>query len=329
MTNRPFMETRAPGSTFKMFTAAAALETGVISPNSRIHDGGRHHTLVGCRGCGSLNVKQAIAVSCNVFFAESGFRLGNARQNAPRGTMEGIAILNRYMEFFGLNDPTGVEIGEPHHEFVRQGYLGNTMASPEFKIHRERLFNPTAPMHDLRWRDADTAQVTIGQGYNDYTPAQMARGMAIIGSRGRAYPLRLVGLIENYAGRAVQRNTPVPVESDVEISDTTWDAIIEGMRLVTEPGARGTAVGVFRDFRFRVAGKTGTAEQVGSRFSHTAFGAFAPYENAQIAIYVNVPFSAQRAFPQMAAHVSRDVIGAALGLHATPEHPQSLNTLRP
>jgi len=237
-------------------------------------------------------------------------------------------VLNRYMEFFGLNDPTGVEIGEPHHEFVRQGYLGNTMASPEFKIHRERLFNPNAPMHDLRWRDADTAQVTIGQGYNDYTPAQMARGMAIIGSRGRTYPLRLVGSIENYAGVVVQRNTPVPAETDIEISDTTWDAIHEGMRLVTQPGARGTGVGVFRNFPIDVGGKTGTAEQIGTRFSHTAFGAFAPFDNPQIAVYVNVPFSATRAYSQMAAHVARDVIGATLGLDASPEHPQPLNTLR-
>lgn len=328
MTNRPFMETRAPGSTFKMFTAVAALETGVISPNSRITDGGRHHTLVGCRGCGSVNVVRALAVSCNFFFAESGFRLGNSRPNAPRDTMEGIQILNRYMEFFGLNDPTGVEIGEIHHQFVSQGYLGNTMASPEFKIHRERIFNPEANIHDLRWVDSDTAQVTIGQGYNDYTPAQMARGMAIIGSRGRAYPLRLVGLIENYAGMPIQRNTPVPVETNIEISDTTWDAVIEGMRLVTEPGASGTAVRVFSGFPFRVAGKTGTAEQVGTRFPHTAFGAFAPYENPQIAIYVNVPFSATRAYTQSAAHIARDVLGVALGINNAPEHPMPFNMLR-
>jgi len=327
MTNRPFMETRAPGSTFKMFTAAAGLETGVISRNSRITDSGRHHTLVGCRGCGSVNVVQAIAMSCNVFFAETGFRLGNAR-HATRSTLDGIETLNRYMEFFGLNDPTGVEIGEPHQQFVAQGYFGNTMASPEFKIHRGRIFNPLAPMHDLRWRDADTAQVTIGQGYNDYTPAQMARGMAIIASRGRTYPLRLVGSIENYAGVILRRDEPVPVESPVEISDATWDTIFEGMRLVTEPGARGTGVNVFRNFPIRVAGKTGTAEQVGTRFSHTAFGAFAPYEDPQIAIYVNVPFSANRAFTQMAAHVSRDVIGAALGIHNEPETSQPLNTLR-
>ncbi|MCL1842611.1 MAG: penicillin-binding transpeptidase domain-containing protein [Defluviitaleaceae bacterium] len=334
MTNRPFIETRAPGSTFKMFTAVAALEEGVIGPNTRIFDGVRHTAsgsaahAVRCHSShGSINVAQAIAVSCNFFFAECGFRLGNAR-HASRDTLEGITTLNRYMEFFGLNDPTGVEIGEVHHQFITQGYLGNTMASPEFKIHRMRTFNPNANQNDMRWRDGDTAQVTIGQGYNDYTPAQMARGMAVIANRGRNYPLRLVNSIENYAGVPLMRNTPTPVHSDLEISDSTWDAVHEGMRLVTEPGAGGTGVRVFNNFPIRVAGKTGTAEQDARRFSHTAFGAFAPLEEPQIAIYVNVPFSSTRAFTQMAAHVSRDVIGVALGIDNAPERPLGMNTLR-
>lgn len=336
MTNRPFMETLAPGSTFKMFTAVAALEEGVISPNSHIFTFARHTAsgdaqhAVRCwnSGHGSINVAKAIAVSSNYFFAEAAFRLGNSR-HPSRNTLEGINTFNRYMEFFGLNDPTGVEIGEVHLQFVNQGYLGNTMASPEFKIYRGRIFNPNVHERDLRWRDGDTAQVAIGQGYNDYTPAQMARGMAIIANRGRNYPFRLVKLIENYMGNLVQRNEPVPIESELEISESTWDAVHEGMRLVTEPGASGTAIGVFRNFPIRVAGKTGTAEQVGTRFSHTAFGAFAPLEDPQIAIYVTVPFSATRAYTQIAAHVARDVIGAALGLHSQPERPQPLNTIRP
>ncbi|MCL2049504.1 MAG: penicillin-binding transpeptidase domain-containing protein [Defluviitaleaceae bacterium] len=334
MTNRPFMETRAPGSTFKMFTAVAALEEGFISRNSRIYDGFAHTASGGNRpvrchstaGHGSINVMQALAVSCNFFFAECGYRLGNSR-NPNRGTLDGVATLNRYMEFFGLNESSGVEIGEVHQQFVNQGYLGNTMASPDFKIHRERLFNPNASASDLRWRDGDTAQITIGQGYSDYTPAQMARGMAIIANRGVNYPLRLVSLVENYAGATVMQNTPVPVESDLVISDDTWDTIHEGMRLVTESGAGGTAVSVFRGFPIRTAGKTGTAEQISSRFSHTAFGGFAPYENPQIAVYVNVPFSSSQAYRQMAAHVARDVIGAAMRVDAEAQMGQMVNVL--
>ncbi|MCL2200196.1 MAG: penicillin-binding transpeptidase domain-containing protein, partial [Defluviitaleaceae bacterium] len=334
MINRPFMEAIAPGSTFKMFTAVAALEEGAIGPTTRIFDGVRHTASgipsVNCwhsGGHGSIPVCTAIAVSCNFFFAECAFRLGNSR-HPSRNTMDGITTLNRYMEFFGLNDPTGVEIGEVHQQFVNQGYTGNTMASPEFKIHRGRIFNPNASLHDLRWRDGDTAQVSIGQGYNAYTPAQMARGMAIIANRGTNYPLRLVHQIENYAGLTILNNTPTPTESDITVSDATWDVVHRGMVLVTEPGVGGTGIGVFRNFPIRVAGKTGTAEQIPTRFSHTAFGAFAPYENPQIAIYVNVPFSATRARSQSAAHVSRDIIGAALGINAQPERPQPLNTLR-
>ena len=335
MTNRPFMETRAPGSTFKMFTAVAALEEGVIGTNTFILDG-VHHTASGIPpvrcwhlsgGHGRIDVAAAIAVSCNYFFAESAFRLGNSR-HPSRDTSDGITALNRYMEFFGLNDPTGVEIGEVHQQFVNQGYLGNTMASPEFKIHRGRIFNPNASLNDLRWRDGDTAQVSIGQGYNDYTPAQMARGMAIIAARGTNYPLRLVHLVEDYRGNTIRRHEPMPIESEIVVSESTWDAVFEGMRLVTEAGAGGTGISVFRNFPVRVAGKTSTAQQVDTRFEHTAFGAFAPYENPQIAVYVNVPFSSTQAYRQMAAHVARDVIGVALGIDATPEHPQPLNTFR-
>jgi penicillin-binding protein 2 len=335
MTNRPFMETRAPGSTFKMFTAVAALEEGVIAPNTMIFDAVAHVASgsppVRCwhhGGHGNINVRQAIAVSCNFFFAECGFRLGNSRHHS-RSTEDGISALNRYMEFFGLNDPTGVEIGEVHQQFVNRGFFGNTMASPEFKRHLALSRNANAREVDMRWRAGDTAQVTIGQGYNDNTAAQMARGMAIIGNRGTNYPLRLVSHVENYRGNTIQRHTPVPVESDITVSDSTWDAIFEGMRLVTEPGAGGTAISVFRNFPIRVAGKTGTAQESTLRFSHTAFGAFAPYENPQIAIYVNVPFSSTRAYTQMAAHVSRDVIGVALGLGQEVELAERLQELRP
>jgi hypothetical protein len=91
------------------------------------------------------------------------------------------------------------------------------------------------------------------------------------------------------------------------------------MRLATRPGANGTAVNVFSAFPVVVAGKTGTAEHnISNRFSHTAFGAFAPFDNPQIAIYVNVPYSSMnRALHQISAHIARDAIGAALGVGAT------------
>jgi penicillin-binding protein 2 len=119
-------------------------------------------------------------------------------------------------------------------------------------------------------------------------------------------------------------------EPELAISDLTWNTVIEGMRLVTEGNENGTAVGVFRDFPVQVAGKTGTAQEVDNRFEHTAFGAFAPLDNPQIAIYVNVPFSnANRLIRQISANIAHDMISIALGSDRQPELPQPLNTIRP
>ena len=317
MINRPFTEARAPGSTFKMFTAAAALEGGAIEPDTLIFDGVRFTSagepFINCwssAGHGSLNVTTAIAVSCNFFFAEAAHRLGNAGNG---GTLRGIEVFNSYMEFFGLNEPTGVQVGERNFEFIRAGFFGNTMASPEFKRFVWLSQNPNADEESLQWHDRDTAQVSIGQGYNAYTAAQMARGMGIIATRGKRLPFTVVSRIESFGGEVVMMHEAAHVSTGVTISDSTWDAIIEGMRLVVEPGANGTAVDVFSGVKLSVAGKTGTAEQIADRLSHHSFGAFAPIENPEIAVYVNVPFGSTSAFPQIAAFIARDIIQEFFG----------------
>jgi len=330
MRNRPFRETRAPGSTFKMFTGVAALETGAIAPQSRIQTravftaaGGGSGVRCWAGGHGSINVMQALAVSCNFFFADAAFRLGNVRAG---GTLQGIDTLNKYMAFFGLNDGSGVEIGEHPIEYRNLGFTGNTMAGPDYKRFQYERLRPASPESSRNWFDGDTSQVSIGQGFNNYTAAQMARAMTIIANRGEDRPLHLVKLVEDYRGGTVMRNPQTPVETDIEVSDSTWDAIIEGMRLVTEPGSRGTATNLFRGFPIRVAGKTGTAEQDPRRLSHSSFGAFAPYGDPQIAIYVAMPFGSTPQHSQIAARVAQDLIGIALGLDREPERPRAVNT---
>ena len=335
MVNRPFREARAPGSTFKMFTATAALEAGVISPTSRIHDrvvftaaGSPYLRCWHSGGHGNINVAQAIAVSCNFFFAEAAFRLGNAGPTTSRTTAQGIETFNRYMAMFGLNDFTGVEIGDHPIDFRNRGFAGSTMASPDFKRHIVSHSDPFAAAYRLSWFDGDTVQAAIGQGFVNHTAAQMVRGMATIGNRGVNYELFLVAHTEDFNGNVTSRTVPTPMEHGIEVADSTWDVIIEGMRLVIEPGAGGTAVNAFRGFPIRIAGKTGTAEEVRGRFSHTTFGAFAPLEDPQIAIYVNMPFSSTQAHNQLATRVAREMIGVTLGLNNQPEHPEPLNNLR-
>lgn len=330
MMNRPFTEARAPGSTFKMFTAAAALEHNVITPTTRIFDrvaftaAGRPH--LHCwhlGGHGNINVAQAIAVSCNYFFADAAHRLGNI-PGGGRSALQGIERLNDFMIFFGLNDRTGVQIGE--HGF--RGYDGMMIASPEFKHFRVSMFNPFASQSDLIWRDGDTAQTSIGQGFNSYTTAQMARAMSVIANRGDKHELTLVRQIEDQHGNIVMRHEPNIIEQEVSVSDGNWNAIIEGMRLVTQPGAGGTAVNAFRGFPIAVAGKTGTAEEHPGRLSHTTFGAFAPMDDPQIAIFTFIPFGSTQANTQISAHISRDMIGFALGLYNETTQAQPLNILR-
>ena len=332
MINRPFREARAPGSTFKMFTAAAALEDGRISPNTRIRDGVNFTSAgspsVRCwhrGGHGNITVAQAIAVSCNYFFAEAAFRLGDSGRN----TLQGITTLNEYMAFFGLNSSSGVEIGDHPIDLRAMGFTGDTMASPDFKRHRYLQFNQFAPASSLVWTGGDTSQVSIGQGFNNYSAAQMVRGMSAIANRGVNYYLHLVSHTENFRGQIISVTTPTYTDTHLEFSDSTWDVIIEGMRLVTEPGASGTAVGAFASLRpyIRVAGKTGTAEEDSRRLSHSTFGAFAPYEDPQIAIFVAIPFGSTAAYRQISAQIARDMIAVTLGLHNQPEHPQPHNVL--
>ena len=329
---RAFREARAPGSNFKMITAVAALEDGAIGVNTRIRDGVAF-TRAGnpplrCwhgGGHGSINVMQAIAVSCNYFFAEAAWRLGGSGSG---GTLRNIEVLNEYMRHFGLHEASGVEMLELADQRL-PGFYGARMASPEYKefVHRN-----DAP-HDRRWHGGDTVRTAMGQGLNNYTTAQMARAMNVFANRGVNFPLHMVGYIENNQGQVVMHTVPEPVCMGLEFSESTWDAVTEGMRLVTQPASWGwgTAVGLFhgQGFPIPVAGKTSTTQQIATRFPHSAFGAFAPIDNPQISIYVNIPFGSTLAYSQISARIARDMIAVALGQGLEAEGPAPLNALRP
>ena len=324
MTNRPFVEARAPGSTFKMITAAAGLETGVIAPTSTIRDGvtftraGRPYARCwSSRGHGSINVAQAIAVSCNYFFFETAFRLGS-NQN------QRIEVLNRYMEFFGLNERTGVEIGELADTFNR-GRTPNIMSSPSLKEFRHLSRDEFAPRNQWDWFDGDTVRTAIGQSYNNYSAAMMARYIAQIANRGTRLPLHLVSTVKDYRGEIVSQTVPVPDNTGMELDDSTWDAIHRGMLLTTE--GHGTAVAQFRGFPIRVAGKTGTAQQITTRPDHQSFGGYAPADDPQIAIYVTIPFGTTSVMPASATQIARAVIYDFLTPEITVENPMAVNAI--
>ena len=327
MINRPFMESLAPGSTFKMITAAAGLETGVITPNSTIHDGviftragSPHARCMSSTGHGRINVAQAISTSCNYFFFETAMRLGSDQRGR-------IDTLNKFMEFFGLNQRTGVEIGEFADRY-RRDITPNIMASPTYKqfVHLRR--NELAPLNQWSWFDGDTIRTAIGQSYNNTSAAMMARYIAQIANKGVRFPLYLVDTVRNYRGEIVYQTIPKPDYTGMALSNSTWEALLNGMLQATE--GWGTATNHFRGFPIQVAGKTGTAEQIGTRLSHTSFGGFAPFDDPQIAVYVTVPFGATRVMPTAATQIARDVIYAFLVLsEADIERPTPTNILLP
>ena len=240
----------APGSTFKMVTAMAALESNVVKETEYVNDRGiypyAHHPVCWYytsyhRGHGNVNIKQALQKSCNYFFYEMGRRLG-------------IDTLEKYAKYFGLGQKTGVELVE----------TSGTLASKD-----------TAKSKGRNWYLSDTLSAAIGQSYNSFSPLQMARYVSMVANGGKRVDATVVKSIKNADGDEVSRedlkkyineffNTKNDTNSDVEISENNLNIVKAGMRMVTSAG--GTAYGAFSSFDKSVAGKTGSAGKGNNRW---------------------------------------------------------------
>ena len=316
LVNRPLKQKKAPGSTFKMIVALAGLETGTITPNSLITDKGifkdaglpyaRCWIYSNTGGThGPVNVSHALEVSCNYFFYELGYRLGNpdGENNTTTGNRS-ITVMNEYMAAFGLNDFTGLELDE----------YGPTMASPANKEKAVKTFNPDATTSQTRWTNGDTIRAAIGQSINSYTPAQMTKYISTLANGGTLYQLHMVDHVQNPDG-SLHSETEDVVENVIEFKKENLQAVYDGMYLVTN-GTRGTIRGSFDDLPVKVAAKTGTAEEDKNRNSHTWFVCFAPYDDPQIAITVMMPFAEKSG--ASAPNVAKAIIRKYLGLEYTP-----------
>lgn len=313
LVNRPLSQKKAPGSTFKMITAAAALETGAITPSTLIADEGIYTKTgtpyprcwkysYGHGNHGLLNVSSALEVSCNYFFYEAAYRMGNVDSGTSANS---IGTLNEYMKAFGLDDPTGIEIGE----------AAARMATPEYKEYITKWQNPEATEYQTRWTDGDTIRTAIGQSVNNYTPAQINKYVATLANGGTRYKSHVVSKIVNSDG-TLYTNTEEIVESTITLSDSTLKAIYEGMYKVTT-GSAGTLRAVFKDYPIKVAAKSGTAEEGKNRSSHVWFTGFAPYDDPQIAVTVLIPFGDSSGSP--AAVVAKNIISYYMGMENTYE----------
>ena len=259
MFNRATQGTYAPGSTFKMCTAVAALESGIITPSSIIQDRGIYTYYrdpqpmcwvyrQGGSTHGRINVTQAITVSCNYFFYEV-------------GRLTGIRTLDSYASQFGLGHSTGIEIGDS----------SGVLASPEW-----------ADSHNQEWTDGQTITAAIGQSYNLFTPLQLANYIATLVGGGEHYQAHLLKNVKEYDNsRLLYVYDDEPLNT-VEMSGSTVEAVTKGMHELTVSGGVAFA---FRDCVVSAGAKTGSA-QVGTDIANGVFVAYAPYEDPEIAVAI-------------------------------------------
>ncbi|NMA82735.1 MAG: hypothetical protein GX962_02600 [Epulopiscium sp.] len=303
--HRATMERKAPGSTFKMITALAALEEKVVTRSETILDKGLFtdagHPPAGCwiynsyhSTHGYINLSNALEVSCNYYFYEVAYRLGRTEKGG-RSALKGINTLNEYAKKFGLDSRSGIEIGETM----------PMLSTPDNKRIQTQRWRPDSVESELRWYDGDTIRTGIGQGWNNFAPIHMARYMATLANGGTLYDSHIIGKVEAPNEVIYEQKEPI-IRMQTDFDQKDLETIYRGMNLVTS-GSRGTVRNIFNDFPISVAGKTGTAQEDPFRDSHAWFIGFAPYDNPQIAISVLLPFGNTSDFP---AEIFRDIVAA-------------------
>jgi penicillin-binding protein 2 len=255
--NRALQGLYAPGSCYKPMIATAGLNEGIITPESAVlcqryytfyhNPSGNYPSCMGYHG--NINAVNALRVSCNIFFYDTGRLLG-------------IEKINQYSSLFGFGQPTGIEVAER---------IGQ-QASPEF-----------AASIGYDWFAGDVLQASIGQSYNQFSPLQIANYTATIARRGVLLETHLVDSIISYNGDKVIKKIEPVVISKIDAQEGVLDTVIEGMRSAST--AAGTAGGTFGNYPVPVASKTGTPQTSGTLLN-SVFICFAPIDDPEIAIAV-------------------------------------------
>lgn len=308
--NKAISAMYSPGSTYKMVTALAGLETGAITTTDKIRNTGiyrKYNSSWKCwkiSGHGYLDVSNAIERSCNYFFYELGDRVG-------------IDTLAKYSYYLGLGHKTGIEL---------KGEIPGVLASNEIAKQENRVWNP-----------GETISAAIGQSYNTFTPIQMAKYVAMVANRGKKLDVTIVKSIIRPDGSEIPRNeyeskvseklglTPDNTE-EMSFNETNIQAILEGMRGVTSESG-GTAYSTFRDFDIEVGGKTGSAQTGVEGKTNAWFVGFAPFDNPEIAIVVFVRNGGSGGYT---AEVARDIIAQYFGMNTSQvyEDMQAIPTIQ-
>lgn len=281
MINRATSGMFAPGSTFKIVTTVAAEEEGKFSPSTTYFCPGgffRNGVKLKCLGHhGAISFETALAKSCNTYFCNMGAAVG---ENAIR----------RAAAEMGLGQRSGIEIGD------------STGVVPTVKWLQAVSHKKNPP-----WYLGDTANFSIGQGYVQTTPLQMANVAAMVANDGVAYRPHLVKAIRSPKGeQAVQMIQP-EVAHKVDLPASFWAELRHALVGVVE---RGTAT------RAKIpnvtwGGKTGSAEHGKGKTTHAWFVGFAPEDHPKVAICVLLEDAGHGG--DVAAPIAKDIVQHYLG----------------
>lgn len=270
--NRVLRGLYPPGSTIKPMVAVAGLDTGVITPSSKVFDPGFYQLPNNTHkyrnwnrlGDGWVDLDLAIARSNDTYFYDLAYKLG-------------IDNLHKYMDSFGFGQRVALDVF---------GESAGLMPSRDWK--RTRYRQP--------WYPGETLILGIGQGYMQSTPLQLAHATGLMATRGKWVRPHLAKTV---GGVPVTDESPHP---DIKLSNSKyWESVRDGMESVMH-GARGTARKVGEGSPYRIAGKSGTAQVVaikqGEKYDrdkvqerhrdHALFIAYAPADKPQIAVAVMV-----------------------------------------
>lgn len=275
MYNRALSSMYPPGSTFKIVTSVAAMETGKFSADTRYFCPGgfyRRGIKLKCLGNhGSLDFQTAMAKSCNTYFCNLGMSVGED------------AIRKACLDM-GLGARPGLEIG---------GVKGVVPTREWIKL--------VARDHKYHWYSGDTANFSVGQGYMSATPIQMANVAAMVANDGIRYRPHLVHAVKNTYDGAMHTVSP-EVANEIKAPPGFWATMKQALQQVVDNGTAATA----KVPGINVAGKTGSAEHKKGLKTHGWFVGFAPVENPQIAICVLVEAAGHGG--EVAAPIAGDLI---------------------
>jgi penicillin-binding protein 2 len=291
LANRATQGLYPTGSTFKLITSVAALQSGLITPASVLFDGGSltvggvTFKNAGGAAHGALALPRALQVSSDVFF----YRLG------LMADQKGGNVIQNWAERLGLGHPTGIDL---------PGEGAGLVPTPEW---RNRLFR--RKLTDRPWTPGDNINLAVGQGDLQADPLQMAVAYSTVANGGKVVTPHIGLRVEDNEGRILQQIEP-GAKRRLNLSGSTRSAIMNGLRAAAnDPG--GTSAPVFEGFPITVAGKTGTAER-GAQGDQSWYVVAAPYDDPRVVVAVTIErggFGAEAAAP-----AARRILAAYFGI---------------